>query len=202
MVKKIVKNALSGTSLEEDYEGPSRQNLLPDQLKDQITYPNVHALASDYKLVSQSEASAYFPKDADPIKVNVGVSTKSNIEIPVRDSVCLDTYMDYKKSFILNTGGAIWSLDFCPKVPSKDSHPNIHYLAVAGYRSPDPERYPIDVYQPTGTYLNCIQIWRFDLSLRGAQRQPVLDMCLLHDYGIVIDAKWCPYGAYEEVKII
>lgn len=59
----------------------------------------------------------------------------------------------------------------------------------------------MDEVQPTGTYKNCIQIYKLKLSAKQAQTDPVLEICILHDFGVIYDLKWCPYGAYEEVSI-
>lgn len=57
----------------------------------------------------------------------------------------------------------------------------------------------LDEVQPTGTYHNCIQIWKMKLSAKQTQEDPIMDICILHDFGVIYDLKWCPYGAYEEV---
>lgn len=100
-----------------------------------------------------------------------------------------------KITYILNTGGSIWGLDFCPKRPSNDTQPGIQYLAIGGYNTTTETHTKLQV---VGEYKNAIQIWRCDLFF--PDKRPLLDLCLLHDYGVVADLKWCPLGSYEEVN--
>lgn len=102
---------------------------------------------------------------------------------------------------MINTGGSIWGLDFVPKRPEADSEPLVQYLAISGYRGTEEEYHPAQMHQPTGTYKNCIQLWRCELTVNGKQVPPTLDLCLLHDFGIVSELKWCPYGVYEEEEV-
>lgn len=107
-------------------------------------------------------------------------------------------YLQYKKGFVINTGSSIWGLDFAPKLASVESDPFTQYLAVGGYRGSVEEHVGMEEFQPTGSYKNCIQIWKLKLSVTQTQEEPKLDLCLLHDYGVIYDMKWCPYGTYEE----
>jgi WD40 repeat protein len=109
-------------------------------------------------------------------------------------------HLQYKKGYVINTGSSIWGLDFVPKLASMESDPFIQYLAIGGYRGSTEEHIGMEEYQPTGTYKNCIQIWKLRLSVQQTQEDPILDLCLLHDYGVIYDIKWCPYGTYEEEK--
>ena len=96
-------------------------------------------------------------------------------------------------------GCSVWGLDFVPKRAAVESDPHIQYLAASGYRGSVDEHIGIGETQPTGTYKNCIQIYKMKLSVK-AQEEPTLDLCILHDYGAVLDLQWCPYGVYEEEK--
>jgi hypothetical protein len=111
-------------------------------------------------------------------------------------------YLKYHRSFIINTGGSMWGLDFAPKPPSA-SNPHIQYLAVAGYPGTTEEHHNVGEIQEAGTVDNCIQIWRMDLRLVGSEGSPVtdptLDLCIAHDLGIVRALQWCPLGTYQEV---
>ena len=111
----------------------------------------------------------------------------------------LANHFKYKKGYLLNTGGNTWGLDFVPKVESRDTSPFIQYLAVAGYRGASEERIGLNEEQPTVTYKNCVQLWKLKLSVKQEPEEPLLDVCILHDFGAVYDLKWCPYGVYEEV---
>lgn len=109
----------------------------------------------------------------------------------------IDDYFKFKKGYVLNTGGSIWGLDFVPK-SYNDSDPNTQYLAVAGYKGSITEHHGLDEILATGSYKNAIQIWKLKLSTKQPSEDPILDLCLLHDFGVIHDLKWCPYGAYEE----
>lgn len=98
---------------------------------------------------------------------------------------------------MINTGSSIWGLDFVPKLASVDTEPLAQYLAISGYRGSTEEHIGMNEIQPTGSYKNCIQLWKLKLSVKE-QEDPLLDICLLHDYGVVFNLKWCPYGTYEE----
>lgn len=98
---------------------------------------------------------------------------------------------------MINTGGSIWGLDFAPKPSINDPDPSIQYLAISGYRGSVEENVSINVIQSSGSYRNAIQIWKLKLSVKQPSESAVLDLCLLHDYGVVYDLKWCPYGTYE-----
>lgn len=43
--------------------------------------------------------------------------------------------------------------------------------------------------------LNAIQIWKCKSLI--SKFTPVLDMCILHDFGVVVDFKWCPFSVYD-----
>lgn len=103
---------------------------------------------------------------------------------------------------MINTGGSIWGLDFAPKCGSDDNDPTTQYLAVSGFRGAVDEHITMDTIQPTGSYKNAIQIWKLKLSVERSSESAELDMCLLHDYGVVYDLKWCPYGTFESQVIL
>jgi hypothetical protein len=113
------------------------------------------------------------------------------------------TYFKYKRSFVINSGGSIWGLDFAPKPPSA-ANQHIQYLAIAGYPGTTDEHHNVGEIQEPGSAKNCIQIWRLDLRLQGTEQNPIakptLDLCIAHDFGIVRALRWCPYGTYQEVK--
>ncbi|KAJ3337152.1 hypothetical protein HDU93_001533 [Gonapodya sp. JEL0774] len=74
------------------------------------------------------------------------------------------------------------------------------YIAVGGYLHGPTEHHTMDrSFGP-----NSIQIWRCGDSVTDLPRDrnanatggaiPVLEMCILHEYGIVRDLRWCSYG--------
>ncbi|KAG1461298.1 hypothetical protein G6F46_004108 [Rhizopus delemar] len=182
-----------------DIEGPSSENMLDtSNIYDQVVYEDVHPQMDEWEVVEESEAMPYFPSRIQPVNVKLGIERESKVEVPLFSFIKLEDHFKYKKGYILNTGGNIWGLDFVPKVASQQSDPLTQYLAVGGYRGAAEEHMSMDEVQPTGTYKNCIQIYKLKLSAKQAQTDPVLEICILHDFGVIYDLKWCPYGAYEE----
>ncbi|KAI7870192.1 WD40-repeat-containing domain protein [Spinellus fusiger] len=108
--------------------------------------------------------------------------------------------MENRRGFIIRTGGSIFGLDFVPKRPSVDSEPSVAYLAVGGYRGAHEEHHTLNEIQ--SGYQNALQIWRYGQTTGLDTEKPSLAMCILHDYGVVYELKWCPYGAYEEVSSV
>lgn len=93
----------------------------------------------------------------------------------------------------MNVGGSIWGLDFAPKPsPNKSSD---QYLAIGGYNSTT-EHHLLSEDFDINNKLNAIQIWK--CRSYTSKFKPVLDMCILHDFGVVVDFKWCPFSVYDE----
>ncbi|KAK4512575.1 uncharacterized protein ATC70_003278 [Mucor velutinosus] len=184
-----------------DFEGPTANYLLDaSHLYDQKVYENVHAIAKEWKLVDKSEALPYLPTRTDPLKVTLGIDEKKTTSISNGESLKLDERFKYKKGYVINTGGSIWGLDFAPK-SHNDSDPITQYLAVAGYKGAVSEHHELNEIQMAGEYKNTIQIWKLKLSTKQPSEDPILDVCLLHDFGVIHDLKWCPYGAYEDEDV-
>ncbi|KAI8377787.1 uncharacterized protein BYT42DRAFT_496756 [Radiomyces spectabilis] len=185
--------------LRHDQWGPLPDNLIDvSDLQEKVCFEHVHARRSEWQCVDDSEAAPYLP-DLNTRKVALGIQEIHTVELSRFDSESLNKHMSLKYGFVINTGGSVWGLDFAPKRPSVDTEPLIQYLAVAGYRGTENEHH---TYIETQTgYKNCVQIWRCQTSIHAEETDPVLDLCLLHDYGTVSQLKWCPYGVYEEVRL-
>lgn len=96
----------------------------------------------------------------------------------------------------MNVGGSIWGLDFAPKPsPNKSSD---QYLAIGGYNSTT-EHHLLSEDVDINNKFNAIQIWK--CRSYTSKFKPVLDMCILHDFGVVVDFKWCPFSVYDEEVI-
>lgn len=127
----------------------------------------------------------------------------------------LDDNLSEKFSYILNFGGSVWALEWCPSVTS----PEEQYLAIGGYKSSIDEHHPIGQKQKTD--LNqAIQIWKINCHIddfvmgegkdeeegggeEGRENQtfankPKLEMVICHEYGCVFDMQWCPYGTNDD----
>lgn len=186
--------------MEFDVEGPSADHLFDtSEVYNQVVYQHVLVNNDEWELMDEGQVKPYLPRREIPVSVTLGVEEKQTTELYTFGSLHLPNYFQYKKGYVLNTGSSIWGLDFVPKVSANESDPLTQYLAVSGYRGCAEERVGMNDLQPTGSYKNCIQIWKLKLSTK-TQEDPLLDLCILHDYGVVFDLKWCPYGAYEEEK--
>ncbi|OAD03555.1 hypothetical protein MUCCIDRAFT_163114 [Mucor lusitanicus CBS 277.49] len=100
------------------------------------------------------------------------------------------------QAHIINAGGSIWGLDFVPK-PSSDKRSD-QYLAIGGYNTTT-EHHLLCEDLDVENRLNAIQIWKCK-SLTSSFT-PTLDMCILHDFGVVVDFKWCLFSVYDNKKL-
>ncbi|TPX70938.1 hypothetical protein SpCBS45565_g01527 [Spizellomyces sp. 'palustris'] len=168
----------------------------------------VHPRLEDFEAVpiavGPSEAVSYFPVQSACMVSNGNESTSSWSQPVNLFSSCAlpDVGTKKRKRFVLNAGGSIWGLDWCPMRGEKDG---TQYLAVAGYKSTIDEHHVIGVrQQPAGDNMKgCIQIWNMgnlnDAKKNvGGDQQPSLVLCLLHDFGCVFDVKWAPWGFFEK----
>ncbi|KAI9246436.1 hypothetical protein BDA99DRAFT_263559 [Phascolomyces articulosus] len=179
--------------------GPAENKLFQlDHIYNRNEYPTLHALADEWSIVNESEATPYLP-EPNTRKVTVGVKEQQTLELPVGASVNLYQHIPSKRGFIINLGFSVFGLEFAPKRPKVDSSPHTQYLAIAGFRGAEGEHHFYKDIYPKGTYKNSIMIWRSELSVENTEMEPVLDLCLLHDYGPIKELKWCPFGAYDEV---
>ncbi|KAI8982244.1 hypothetical protein BDF20DRAFT_817417 [Mycotypha africana] len=189
-----------------DYEGPDADYLIDTtDIYEQTVYENIRVQNDEWEIIDESEAAPYLPDTTTKRKVTIGLQ-ENRKEVPLSrfDSVLLDDYFELRKGHLLNTGGSIWGLDFVPKGPADkdDKTSSIQYLAVAGLRgTTDQEHFGLNTIQPTGTYKNAIQLWRLKLSTKQAPERARLDMCLLHDFGVICDLRWCPYGVFEDENV-
>lgn len=138
-----------------------------------------------------AEISLYLPKE-NKVNITTGITNKKTETLQNFESVDLSQTISNKRGHVLNTGGSVWAIEFVPKKACLE-HDHEQYLAVGGYNS-TAEHYTF------GKNLNChnaIQIWHCT-SDTNASLKPKLDMCILHDFGVVMDFKWCPLSVYDE----
>lgn len=139
------------------------------------------------------EIQKYLPK-SNSINVITGITNRKSQTVRNFETIDLSHTIQQKLGFIINTGGSIWAIDFVPQPTSSKN--TTQYLAVGGYNSTT-EHHALDEAIDPANIHNAIQIWRFNSSPTH-KHVPRLDMCLLHDYGVVVDFKWCPFSVYEE----
>ncbi|KAI8349210.1 hypothetical protein EDC96DRAFT_448633 [Choanephora cucurbitarum] len=184
--------------LDFDIEGPTADHLIDtSDIYGQTVYEHIHASKEEWTIVDKNEAVPYLPKRQDPLTVTIGIDDQKTEKLPTFGFIRLDENFKMKRGFVINAGMSVWGLDFVPK--STTCHDSqTQYLAIAGYRGSVEEHTGFDETQPTGTYKNAIQIWNLNLSTQLPSKSPFMDLCLLHDFGIIHELKWCPYGAYQE----
>ncbi|KAJ3292747.1 hypothetical protein HK104_005080 [Borealophlyctis nickersoniae] len=172
-----------------------------------VMYESVRPQVQNFELVDAEEAAAYIPL-VDGVTLRSGTKAKSD------ESTYLPTFKatplgasSKRPRVVLNAGGSVWGLGWCPGVPSNEAQ----YLAVAGYKRTIDEHHVVGMRQTVEdeddpALKGCIQIWRIgvinDAPEEGAsgtksEVNPELVMCLLHEWGCVHDLKWAPYGYYE-----
>ncbi|KAI9280033.1 WD40-repeat-containing domain protein [Sporodiniella umbellata] len=148
-----------------------------------------HSLEEWEVIACKTEIERYLPSE-NSVRISLG----SDQEVQLK-SLEKHTIPDKKKKgsgavHIINTGGSIWALDFIPKTNSRP----IQYLALGGYKSTTEQHILGDITK----YPNSIQIWSFDGN--DSNSEPRLDMCILHEFGIISDIQWCPKNHYVERK--
>ena len=148
-------------------------------------------------------------------KVSLGITEQQTVDLPIGATLRLSKifildstianvlrkgdHIKSRRGFVINLGFSVLGLEFVAKRPEVDSSPKTQYLVAAGFRGAEDEHHLFSDFHPTGAYKNSIMIWRCELSVEETAAEPVLDLCLLHDFGPIKEFKWCPYGAYEEV---
>ncbi|KAI8385647.1 hypothetical protein BD560DRAFT_167355 [Blakeslea trispora] len=181
-----------------DLEGPTADHLIDtSDIYEQTVYDDIHASGDEWTIVDENEAAPYLPKRQVPLTVTLGIDDQKTEKLSTFGFLRLDESFKMKRGFVINAGISVWGLDFVPK-STTCRDPQTQYLAIAGYRGSIEEHVGFDEIQSTGTYKNAIQIWNMSLSTQLPSESPFLDLCLLHDFGIVHELKWCPYGAYQE----
>ncbi|SGY21577.1 BQ5605_C016g08254 [Microbotryum silenes-dioicae] len=107
----------------------------------------------------------------------------------------LDEYLPNKPGHILNAGGPVSGLAWCPR---PDPAPSTEYLAVSCFCSAEATLKMTKVPGPT-----MIQIWSLDTSdpsdislvtSSSAEAQMNFEMALCVDQGDAWELKWCPRG--------
>lgn len=92
---------------------------------------------------------------------------------------------------IVNAGGPIWAVDWCPM--KYDGEHATQYIAAAT-KSPDIKEHTTNVQSPGCAAL---QIWSLEGLCGGSSPSAALELAILHDYGTVFELQWCPTGAYS-----
>lgn len=142
-------------------------------------------------LFTSADISTYLPAE-NCVNITTGITNIKTETVKNFESVDLSQSITNKRGHILNTGGSVWALEFIPKKACLD-HDHTQYLAIGGYNSIS-EHY---TFTESSNCRNAIQIWQCT-SDTDSSIKPRLDMCILHDFGVVVDFKWCPSSVYDD----
>lgn len=169
----------------------------------------------NFEQVSASQAAPYLPQ----AKLREIVIRKSGQSQSTLISLCLfqsETFSTEKgQRVLLNAGGSVWGMRWAPL----RNRGGRQYLTIGGYKGNSEEHHILGQAQKSKTdvgggggddggdneMMGCIQIWGFpqlgdDTNL--TMHQPRLDMCILHERGVVFDLKWGPFGWHDDEKVI
>lgn len=139
----------------------------------------------------RTEIDKYLPKP-NAATITTGITNTQTETINNFESIDISNSISNKRAHIINAGGSIWGLDFVPK-PSSDKRSD-QYLAIGGYNTTT-EHHLLCEDVDVDHKLNAIQIWK--CKSLASRFTPSLDMCILHDFGVVVDLKWCPFSVYD-----
>ncbi|CAB4012504.1 General transcription factor 3C polypeptide 2, partial [Paramuricea clavata] len=95
-----------------------------------------------------------------------------------------------------NVGGSVWAMDWAP-IPVGEENCD-QYLAIGCHSDPDKKHLLSECYKEKGV----LQIWRVPKLRNGIRptEQPEFCLGIVHDYGPVWDARWCPSGAWDPLS--
>ncbi|KAJ3381285.1 hypothetical protein HDU92_005480 [Lobulomyces angularis] len=150
----------------------------------ETVYNGLRPSFENFLQLSEKEATDYLPPKITTHILN----SQSDVEVDVFSSAKLALQQD--SVFILNTGASVWGLDWVPGV--KD--PENQYLACAGHHS-TLQHTSLGKRQFGADMKGCIQFWK--MNCLDENKNPELQLVILHDYGTVFDLKWMPYGGCE-----
>ncbi|CEP10880.1 hypothetical protein [Parasitella parasitica] len=169
---------------------------LYDQYSNENDYRKVPLIESEWITIKdQSEMENYLPKP-NIATITIGISKIQTETISNFESIDVSKSIPNKRAHILNVGGSVWGLDFVPKPSSCKS--SDQYLTIGGYNSTT-EHHLLTEDVDRNDRFNVIQIWKCRSCI--TKFKPMLDMCILHDFGVVVDFKWCPYSVYDVEKL-
>ncbi|KAG0088312.1 hypothetical protein BGZ92_006314 [Podila epicladia] len=166
-------------------------------------YPHICSNIKDFKVITDpSDLDEYFPV----ITTSTANVRDQELSMPIMTGEYVKTTEEtgINDFYLINAGLSVWALDWCP-LPTKDEK-NTDYIAVGGFPDTAENCRRRDQTYPLGkqdSHPNVIQIWSVhcDTNEEGAlQGEPeiYMSLCILHNYGAVLDMKWCPNGNLME----
>ena len=146
-------------------------------------FENWSTRKSDWKILSEAEAEKYLPKLKESLPMSIASQDQANLEDQQlsRFSSCW-----HKKSeaVTLFAGGPIWAADWLPLEPGFNE--SASFLAVSTHHSME------DTVMLNKEYKSeqLIQIWKIDSTAKVCE----MALGLAHNFGQILDMKWCPSG--------
>ncbi|KAI7892019.1 WD40-repeat-containing domain protein [Mucor mucedo] len=163
-----------------------------NELSNSNEFTQIPLIKNEWNILRDSaEINTYMPSE-NCVNITTGITNFKTEAVKNFNSVDLSQSITNKRGHVLNTGGSVWALEFVPKKACLD-HDHTQYLAVGGYNSVTEHH----TFAESPHCRNAIQIWQCT-SDTNSSLKPQLDMCILHDFGVVVDFKWCPSSVYDE----
>ncbi|KAG0351503.1 hypothetical protein BG005_009010 [Podila minutissima] len=165
-------------------------------------YPHICSNIKDFKVVTDpSDLDEYFPV----ITTSTANIRDQELSMPIMTGEYVKTTEEtaINDFYLINAGLSVWALDWCPLSSNDElSEKSIDYIAVGGFPDTAENCRRRDQTYPLGkqdSHPNVIQIWSVhcDTNEEGIlQGDPevYMSLCILHNYGAVLDMKWCPNG--------
>ncbi|KAG0260587.1 General transcription factor 3C polypeptide 2 [Mortierella polycephala] len=186
--------------------GPGPEDLIYVSMQKDVlaktVYPDAGCNIKDFCIsIDPSELVEYLPSSS-VTKVHVGEEQR---ELP---AMSFDFIRGTTGEFyLLNTGISIWAMDWCALTTDHDPSGNgsADYLAVGGLPDIAQNCENRELFCKIGVqdaHPNMIQIWSMNCRT-DMNKSPIgepkahLDICIVHDYGTVMDLKWCPSGNFS-----
>jgi hypothetical protein len=174
-----------------------------------------------YTLLKKEEFPPYLPKSHILSIQFVGDRTlpksddknEGRVSLPIFEAATPtgqpDVGKDARKRWILQTGGAVWGLDFAPLSSTSLSQLS-SILAVGGLKDTLNEHHVVGrrmepYFERDPRMASSIQIWSVpsldsitSTSSKSGPTKPHVSLLLCHDFGVVYDLKWNPFDLIGE----
>ncbi|KAJ3333851.1 hypothetical protein HDU76_002572 [Blyttiomyces sp. JEL0837] len=148
--------------------------------------PDLFPSTEDLTIVSRNDIDKHLPgRDIDVyLRSFRGDANQTAYSLPKQGSC------------VLPIGGSVWGLDWANTASDGNQ-----YLAVSGYRNTTDDHQFLGSPQ-TSDLQGCIQIWNCGpLDFKGKSTiTPRLELCILHNFGVVFELRWAPLLAKDSVS--
>ncbi|KAF9425539.1 hypothetical protein BGZ94_007449, partial [Podila epigama] len=193
-------------SWKDSYNGPTALEVQHVSMKEENleepVYRNITSNIKDFKVFTDtSDLDDYLPVNA---RTKISVKDKDlDLETMSATYVKGEGEKSPGDMYMINAGVSVWALDWCP-LPTKKDGPEggMDYVAIAGFPDTAENCRKRDQTYPLGkqdSHPNVIQLWSVrcrsdDDGYMQGDPAIYMSLCILHNYGAVLDMKWCPTG--------